>query len=116
MKTPQPRRPRRGASEWAELVEKSKTSSLSPSEFCAQANVSLSQLYHWRRRLRSVAAPVSGGFSQVRLRTPAHPSTAASAGRIEVHLLSGRVVHVVGAVDPQALREVILTAEAGTPC
>ena len=116
MKTPQPRRPRRSSSDWALLVEQSKTSSLPLSEFCRQADVSLSQLYHWRRKLRAAAVPVGEGFTPIRLRAPGQEAAALPGGSIEVLLQNGRVVRVVGVVDTRLLSDVIVTAEVGAPC
>lgn len=114
--TSQPRRRRRNASDWADLVEKSKTTSLPLSEFCEQANVSPSQLYNWRRKLGAVTAPATRGFTPVRLRATEQRIPAAPAGTIEVELQNGRVVRVVGTVDVRVLGEVILAAEGGVPC
>lgn len=113
MKTTQPRRSRRSASEWALLVEEFKTSSLTLTAFCEQADVSLSQFYNWRRKLRADAARVDGGFTPVRLRAASATSQSPVGGRIEVRLKNGRIVRVVGAVDAQVLREVMLMAEGG---
>jgi transposase-like protein len=114
--TSQPRRRRRSATEWASLVEKSKTSSLPLSAFCERANVSLSQLYNWRKKLRAGTTAAVGGFTPVRLRATAQPVPVVPAGSIEVQLQNGRVVRVIGTVDARVLNEVILTAEGGVSC
>jgi len=116
MKTSQPRRPRRSASEWASLVEKSQASPLPLSDFCKESDVSLSQLCHWRSKLRAATASSGEGFTPIRLREPVQEPAEPPTGSIEVRLQNGRVVRVVGAVDTQVLRTVILMAEGGMSC
>lgn len=91
-------------------------SSLPLSDFCKEADVSLSQLCHWRRKLSAATPDSSKGFTPIRLRASAPEPSELPASSIEVQLQNGRVVRVVGAVDARLLREVILVVEGGVPC
>ena len=86
------------------------------SDFCKQSDVSLSQLCHWRNKVRAGGVPAGAGFTPIRLAAPTQQSTVPPTGSIEVQLQNGRVVRVVGVVDTRVLRDVILMAEGGATC
>ncbi len=101
-----------------EIVEQSKSTTLSLRAFSAEAGVPLPGLYHWRSKLKSSVTAQLRGFSEMKPPfAPTPPTTPRREGMIEVRLANGRVVRVTGGqVDAQVLQTVIEAAEAGGAC
>ena len=116
--------PRRGAAAWADLVKDWQESGLSAEQFAAQNDMTVTTLENWARRLRKSRPHNSGSerrpaFAQVRIAQPATARTERSAPErtaIEVVLGHGRLVRVIGAVDPKDLATVLAVVEGGTTC
>ena len=107
----------RSATEWARLVEESKTTSLSLRVFSAQAGVSVQHLYHWRSKLKASTPRPQRGFQELKPRLDPTANTTKEHGAIELHLGNGRMVRVTGdRVDARLLQTMVEIAQAGVAC
>jgi hypothetical protein len=86
-----PRRSRRTASEWREILARHGRSGLSIEAFCARESLSRSSFHRWRERL-AVAGAVPGSF--VELTAPS--VSAPSPWTVELELPAGIVLRVRG--------------------
>lgn len=118
------RRRRWPQAEKERLVALSLAPGTSASQIARSAGLHVSQLFRWRKQLCERIAPEAPAFLPVRIETPADEPAACApdapprkrptrrAGRIEIELVSGDRVHVEGAVDSRALREVVAVLRA----
>ena len=104
------RRRRWSATEKQQLVAASLEPGASVSALAREAGIHASQLYGWRRRLRTAAPPMS--FAPVadrcagRYRRP---------GTIEIAFASGVQLRITGAVDPATLTAAVAALSGGRP-
>ena len=100
---------------WRRIVQGQPGSGLSIRVYCAQQRVREPSFYWWRRELtrRDAKTPA---FVPVRVAEAMPVSTAGS--HIEIVLSNDRRVQVVGAVDRQALADVLCVLEqlGAQPC
>lgn len=106
-------RARRWTSEEAQgTLAKLEASGLSPSAFAKREGLEVQRLYRWRLRLaqeksqREIAV-TTPRFVEVRPRR---------TERVEVVLLSGRVVRVSEDIDGEVLRRLVVALEQSEPC
>jgi hypothetical protein len=105
------------AAEWAKRVEQWQRSGLSAAAYGAQEGISGDQLSWWKWHLARKAMVPSSEVAPSKVRfVPARlvdrAALARSAGQVEVVLGNGRVVRIVGAVDPKLLVDTIRIVES----
>jgi transposase len=101
------RRRRWSAAEKRRLVAAMLEPGASVSTVAREAGIALTQLYGWRRQLRT-SAPV--GFAPVRI----VPEAPAAAGTIEIEFATGARMRISGAVDAATLTAAVaVLAEGG---
>ena len=102
------RRRRWSATEKQQLVAASLEPGASVSALAREAGIHASQLYGWRRQLRTAAPPMS--FAPVRI---AAPASIVGPGTIEIEFASGARLRITGAVDPATLTAAIAALAGG---
>ena len=105
------------AAEWAKRVERWQRSGLSAAAYGAQEGISGDQLSWWKWHLgRKAVAPRRevelDKVSFVPARVVERAAPARPGGQLEVVLGNGRLVRVVGAVDPKLLADMIRAIES----
>jgi transposase len=105
------------AAEWAKRVERWKRSGLSAAAYGVREGISGDQLSWWKWHLGRKATAQQGGAAPVPVTfVPARLVDRGPAvhdeGQIEVVLGNGRIVRVVGAVDPKLLADTIRVIES----
>lgn len=107
---------------WRRMIRQQARSGLSVRAWCGRHDVSEASFYWWRRRLARTGRPVRGsgrretGTPQfVPVRVTAEQAGAASSrlGCIEIILPGRQRVRVLGAVDRQALADVLAVLHSG---
>ena len=104
------RRRRWSSAEKQQLVAASLEPGSSVSAIARKAGVHPSQLYGWRRALRS---PAQVGFAPVRITPEAAPVGLASPGTIEIEFASGTRMRLTGAADAATLLAVVAALASG---
>jgi transposase len=105
------RRRRWSAAEKQRLVAATQLPGASVSEVARAAGVHPSQLWGWRRQLRSMAAQT--GFAAVQIAAEAGPAEPLGVGAIEIELATGARLRVAGAVEPALLTAAIAALMKG---
>jgi hypothetical protein len=107
---------------WREQIAGQPGSGLSVRGYCRRHRLRESAFYFWRKELvrRGVSSERPAAFVPVRITGEASAADGGQAashptGRSEIVLRAGCRVHVVGAVDRQALANVLAVLE-GRPC
>lgn len=105
------------AAEWAKRVERWQRSGLSAAEYGSREGISGDQLSWWKWRLgRKVMVPrgevALGKVRFVPARVVERAAPASTGGQVEVVLGNGRLVRIVGAVDPKLLADTIRAIES----
>jgi transposase len=103
------RRRRWSASEKQQLVAASLEPGASVSAVAREAGIHASQLYGWRRQLRT-QAPIS--FAPLRI-APGVASGLTGSGTIEIEFASGARMRIAGAADPAALTAAVAALSCG---
>jgi len=103
------RRRRWSAAEKQQLVEATLEPGASVSAVAREAGVHPSQLFGWRRQMRS-ATPIS--FAPVRVAEETSAATLAGCGTIEIELAGARM-RISGAVDSATLTAVLAALAGG---
>ncbi len=104
------RRRRWSSSEKQELVAASLEPGASVSTLARQVGIHASQLYGWRRQLRS-QPPM--GFAPVRIAEDAAAARVVGGGTIEIEFASGARMRIAGAADPATLTAVVAALACG---
>ncbi len=104
------RRRRWRAAEKQRLVAATLEPGASVSAIARDANLHPSQLYGWRRQLRTQSPT---GFASVQLAPEAASAMMAGGGTIEIELASGARMRVTGAVDRATLTAAIAALTDG---
>ena len=104
------RRRRWSASEKQELVAASLEPGASVSTLARQAGIHASQLYGWRRQLRT-QPPM--GFAPVRIAEDAAAAGVVGLGTIEIEFASGARMRIAGAADPATLTAAVAALVCG---
>ena len=104
------RRRRWSASEKQELVAASLEPGASVSTLARQAGIHASQLYGWRRQLRSQPAM---SFAPVRIAEDAAAAGVVGLGTIEIEFASGARMRIAGAADPATLTAAVAALWCG---
>jgi transposase len=98
------RRRRWSSAEKEQLVASSLKPGASVSAIAREAGIHSSQLYGWRRQLRT--RPVIG-FAPLQIGPEAAPAVVAGRGAIEIEFANGARMRITGAVDPTMLRAAV---------
>ena len=98
------RRRRWSLAEKEQLVASSLEPGASVSAIARKAGIHSSQLYGWRRQLRT--RPVIG-FAPVQIGPEAASTVVAGRGAIEIEFASGARMRITGAVEPATLRAAV---------
>jgi len=104
------RRRRWSASEKQDLVAASLEPGASVSTLARQAGIHASQLYGWRRQLRSQPAM---SFAPVRIAEDAAAAGVVGLGTIEIEFASGARMRIAGAADPATLTAAVAALWCG---
>ena len=104
------RRRRWNAAEKQRLVAATLEPGASVSAIARDAKLHPSQLYGWRRQLRSQSPP---GFTPVRISAEAASAVMAGGGTIEIELASGARMRISGPVDKVTLTAAIAALADG---
>jgi transposase len=105
------RRRRWSAAEKQHLVAASLEVGASVSALAREAGIHASQLYGWRRQLRSAAPATS--FAPVRIAADAAPAGVVGPGTIEIEFATGARLRITGAADPATLTAVVAALTCG---
>ena len=98
------RRRRWSSAEKERLVAATLEPGASVSAIAREAGIHASQLYGWRRRLRTRQVI---GFAPVAIGPEAAPSGMVGRGAIEIEFASGARMRITGAVEPALLQSAI---------
>jgi transposase len=104
------RRRRWNSAEKERLVAASLEPGASVSAIAREAGIHASQLYGWRRQLRTRQVI---GFAPVEIDPEAAPAGVAGRGAIEIEFASGARMRITGAVDPTILRAAVIALSDG---
>ena len=96
-------------SRWSGLIAEHGQSGDTVEAFCRERDLTTSQFYTWRKRLRR---SVAEQFLEVQVAKPAARPAPSKQGTIEVRLAEGRCVLVEPGFDPEHLRAVVAALEA----
>jgi transposase len=102
------RRRRWTAAEKGRLVAASLGPGAAVSAIAREAGIHPSQLYGWRRQLRS-SLPAAAGFAAVRVAAEgtAAPGQSVAAGMIDIEFASGTRMRITGPVDASTIQAMI---------
>jgi transposase len=102
------RRRRWTSAEKGRLVAASLEAGAGVSAIAREAGIHPSQLYGWRRQLRS-SLPAAAGFAAVRVAAEgtAAPGQSVAAGMIDIEFASGTRMRITGPVDASTIQAMI---------
>jgi hypothetical protein len=98
------KRTRLSRERWREIIARQQNSGLPVVTYCWRMKIPQTSFYAWRRKLRDAVT-----FAEVKLA----PAPAAEGRGLELRLTGGRSILVRPGFDPQTLRELLATLEAG---
>jgi hypothetical protein len=112
---------RRSREEWVAEIARWRRSGLGSAEYAQQHGLNQSTLLGWSFKVGAAVLPATQQPSAPAAFLPVHvrkqqEAVVAAASRIEIVLVNGRSVRVVGAVDVGELARVLAAAEGGAGC